>query len=134
VYHSLPDEAIDTLLCFMETSPNKDNSIQFQSLGGVVREIPPDGSAYFHRDANYIMQYITRWKADNEKEPNIHWVESLRRAMLKYVNGTYVNWPDVFIKDWPNAYYGTNYQELMRMKCKYDPENIFHFKQSIRSD
>ncbi len=92
MYHSLPDEAIDTLLCFMETSPNKDNSVQFQSLAGAVGEIPPDGTAYFHRDANYIMQYITRWKADKEKETNIHWVESLRRAMLKYVNGTYVNW------------------------------------------
>ncbi len=134
MYDSLPDEAINTLLCFMETSPNKDNSVQFQSLGGAVREIPPDGTAYFHRDANYIMQYITRWKADNEKEPNIHWVESLRRAMLKYVNGTYVNWPDVCIKDWANAYYGTNYQELMQIKCKYDPEDIFHFKQSIRPD
>lgn len=134
VYDGLPDEAINTLLCFMETSPNKDNSVQFQSLGGAVREIPPDGTAYFHRDANYIMQYITRWNADNEKEPNIHWVESLRRAMLEYVNGTYVNWPDVCIKDWANAYYGTNYRELTRIKCKYDPEDIFHFKQSICSD
>ena len=134
VYDGLPDEAINTLLCFMETSPNKDNSVQFQSLGGAVRQIPPVGTAYFHRDANYIMQYITRWNADNEKEPNIHWVESLRRAMLKYVNGTYVNWPDVCIKDWANAYYGTNYQELMQIKCKYDPEDIFHFKQSICSD
>lgn len=134
VYDGLPDEAINTLLCFMETSPNKDNSVQFQSLGGAVRQIPSVGTAYFHRDANYIMQYITRWNADNEKEPNIHWVESLRRAMLKYVNGTYVNWPDVCIKDWANAYYGTNYQELMQIKCKYDPEDIFHFKQSICSD
>ncbi|MCC5423057.1 FAD-binding oxidoreductase [Clostridium botulinum] len=132
VYHRLPDEAIDTLLCYMGISPNKDNSIQFQSLGGAVREIPPDETAYFHRKASYIMQYITNWKVDNEKNPNIVWVERLRRAMLKYVNGTYVNWPDIFIKNWPCAYYGTNYHELMRIKSKYDSENIFHFEQSIR--
>lgn len=131
VYYSLPDEAVNTLLCFMESSPNKDNSIQFQSLGGVVRNIPPDGTAYFHREASYIMQYITHWKAEDEKKPNIFWVEMLRRAMLKYVNGTYVNWPDIFIEDWPYAYYGTNYQELMRIKSKYDPGNIFRFEQSI---
>jgi FAD/FMN-containing dehydrogenase len=78
------------------------------------------------------MQYITQWKVDNEKSSSIFWVEMLRRAMLKYVNGTYVNWPDIFIKHWPNVYYGTNYQELMRIKNKYDPENAFHFEQSIR--
>lgn len=132
VYHSLPNDAINTLLYYMEISPNKDNSIQFQSLGGAVKKIPPNGTAYFHRKASYIMQYITQWKVDNEKKSNIFWVERLRQAMLKYVNGTYVNWPDIFIKDWPYAYYGTNYQKLMRIKRKYDPENIFHFKQSIR--
>ncbi|MCS4474569.1 BBE domain-containing protein [Clostridium botulinum] len=48
------------------------------------------------------------------------------------MNGTYVNWPDIFIKNWPCAYYGTNYHELMQIKSKYDSENIFHFEQSIR--
>ncbi|WP_371367721.1 putative FAD-linked oxidoreductase YvdP [Sporomusa rhizae] len=132
VYHCLPDEAISTLLYYMEISPNKDNSIQFQSLGGAVSKVPPTGTAYFHREAGYIMQYITQWEADTAESPNICWVETLRQSMLKYVDGTYVNWPDIFIKDWPCAYYGINYQELMRIKHKYDPENIFHFEQSIR--
>ncbi|TWH45145.1 FAD-binding oxidoreductase [Sporomusa sp. KB1] len=134
VYHSLPDEAISTLLYYMEISPNKDNSIQFQSLRGAVSKIPPDGTAYFHREADYIMQYITRWKGDYEECPNIYWVEKLRESMLRYVDGTYVNWPDTFIKDWPCAYYGTNYRKLMRIKRKYDPENIFRFEQSIRPE
>ncbi|CUH96606.1 putative FAD-linked oxidoreductase YgaK [Propionispora sp. 2/2-37] len=134
VYRSLSDEAIGTLLYYMEISPNNDNSIQFQSLKGAVSEVPPDGTAYFHREASYIMQYITQWKADNEECPNICWVEKLRQSMLRYVDGTYVNWPDLSIKDWPCAYYGTNYQELMRIKRKYDPENIFHFEQSICPD
>lgn len=134
MYHSLSDEAISTLLYSMEISPNRDNSIQFQSLRGAVSKVPPDGTAYFHREASYIMQYITQWKADNEECPNICWVENLRQSMLRYVDGTYVNWPDIFIKDWPCAYYGTNYRELMRIKRKYDPENIFHFEQSIRPD
>lgn len=132
VYHSLPDEAVGTLLYYMGISPNKGNSIQFQSLGGAVSKIPSDATAYFHRPASYIMQYITSWEAGSEKNPNILWVEALRRAMLKYVDGTYVNWPDLFIKDWPRAYYGTNYQELRRIKSRWDPENVFHFAQSIR--
>ncbi|VBB04991.1 Hypothetical protein LUCI_0197 [Lucifera butyrica] len=134
VYHSLSDAAINTLLYYMEISPGKDNSIQFQSLRGAVSKIPPAKTAYFHREANYIMQYITQWKTDNEESPNVCWVEKLRQSMLKYVDGTYVNWPDIFIKNWPCAYYGANYRELVKVKRKYDPENLFHFAQSIRPD
>lgn len=132
IYECLPDAAIDTLMRFMETSPGKENSIEFQSLGGGAGRIPPDGTAYFHRKALYNMQYITRWSAYNEGKPNILWVENLRQAMLRYTRGTYVNFPDVFVKDWPRAYYGENYPELQRIKRKYDPENVFRFNQSIR--
>jgi FAD/FMN-containing dehydrogenase len=59
------------------------------------------------------------------------WVEAFRRAMLPYVCGAYVNYIDSNIEDWPSAYYGTNFEKLMRVKAKYDPQNVFRFPQSI---
>ena len=31
-----------------------------------------------------------------------------------------------------SAVYGPNYQRLMEIKKKYDPDNLFHFNQNIR--
>jgi FAD/FMN-containing dehydrogenase len=58
-------------------------------------------------------------------------VEDFRQAMLPFTRGVYVNTPDLSIKDWPEAYYGGNFDRLTRVKAKYDPENIFKYPQSI---
>jgi FAD/FMN-containing dehydrogenase len=51
--------------------------------------------------------------------------------MRPYVKGSYVNVPDRSINEWPRTYYGDNFARLREVKRKYDPENVFHFEQSI---
>ncbi len=51
--------------------------------------------------------------------------------MRPFTKGVYVNTPDLSIKDWPKAYYGSNFDWLTRVKAKYDPENVFNYPQSI---
>ena len=43
----------------------------------------------------------------------------------------YPNFPDPDLEDWAQAYYGTNYDRLLRVKAQYDPGNIFCFQQSL---
>jgi hypothetical protein len=38
----------------------------------------------------------------------------------------YQNFPDPDLEDSGHAYYGTNYDRLLRVKAKYDPANFFH--------
>ncbi len=131
VYSELPSEALGTIIDFLRTSPSKRNYLEFQALAGVVKEVPPDATAYFHRQALFVLQYLALWDNDSEKDENIRWVESFRRAMLDDVIGDYVNFPDISIINWEEAYYGTNLTRLRQVKSKYDPENIFCFPQSI---
>jgi FAD/FMN-containing dehydrogenase len=44
----------------------------------------------------------------------------------------YPNFPDLDLEDWAQAYYGTNYDRLLRVKAQYDPGNIFFFQQSLK--
>ena len=94
-------------------------------------QIPTGDTAFFHRKARYYMEWDTPWKDSGGEKDAITWVERFRVAMRPYVEGSYVNVPDRSINDWPSAYYGDNFTRLREVKRKYDPENVFHFEQSI---
>jgi hypothetical protein len=45
----------------------------------------------------------------------------------------YLNFPALDLEDWAHAYYGTNYDRLVRVKKRYDLDDFFHFQQSLPS-
>jgi FAD/FMN-containing dehydrogenase len=42
--------------------------------------------------------------------------------------GVYPNFPDPDLDDWAEAYYGKNYERLVRIKARYDPSNFLRFR------
>lgn len=131
VYDRLPSAAIRIMLSFMKNAPSQQNQVEFQNLSGAVSRITPTATAYVHRPAEYNLQYIAQWTDAKEEAANIQWVDALRKALLPYTVGTYVNFSDLHIADWPQAYYGDNFDRLKVVKRQYDPRNLFRFAQSI---
>ena len=134
LYRLLPDEGIATVQRFINESPPASTvSVFFHGLGGAVAKVPNQATAYFFRKALSNMSLFATWNTPDGAAPGIHWVEEFRRAMLPFTRGVYVNTPDLSIKNWPEAYYGSNFDRLTRVKARYDPEDVFHFPQSIPS-
>jgi FAD/FMN-containing dehydrogenase len=128
----LPDEGIETIRRFIDNPPASSTvTVFFHGLGGAVAKVPNKATAYFYRKALSNMSPFATWDIPEGAAPSIHWVESFRKAMLPFTQGVYVNTPDLSIKDWPRAYYGSNFTRLTQVKARYDPENVFHFPQSI---
>ena len=44
-----------------------------------------------------------------------------------------VNYCDLDFKNYENAYWGGSMAELQPVKKAYDPENLFHYAQSVRA-
>jgi FAD/FMN-containing dehydrogenase len=102
------------------------------TMGGAISRVRPEETAFVHRDARYLIAYQTNWTDAADDQQNLDWVENTYEAMRPYVTGgAYVNIPDRTLADWPWAYFGANFPRLMRVKRAYDPENVFHFAQSI---
>ncbi|WP_232277942.1 FAD-binding oxidoreductase [Paenibacillus sp. 481] len=131
VYHRLPEAAIATIRRYIESPPTSGVTIFFHGLGGAVAKVPNRATAYYYRRALYNMSPTATWNTQAESRRGIRWVENFRLAMLPYTRGVYVNTPDLQIKNWQQAYYGSNFARLTRVKVQYDPKNIFHFPQSI---
>jgi hypothetical protein len=59
-------------------------------------------------------------------------MRSCYAAMRPYVSGAaYVNYCDLDLADWQNAYWGQNLTRLKQIKSSFDPDNVFSHAQSV---
>ena len=65
------------------------------------------------------------------------WVQNIYEKIIPFVekiNGfvpAYINAPQLNLPNYLKSYYAKNKNKLIKLKQKYDPENIFNFRQSI---
>ncbi len=127
----LPEEGIKGIRRFLEKSSGSQSNFFFLNSGGVMNRIPPEKTAFFWRKTKYYMEWNASWTDDSETQKNIELVEMTRTALEPFVVGSYVNVPDLGIKNYGQEYYGKNFERLKIVKAKYDPKNVFNFAQSI---
>lgn len=130
-FGELSDEAIDTAVEYAANLPSALSEIFFGQVGGAMARVPPDATAYPHRDAEYVMNVHTRWEDPDDDEECIAWAREFYDAMAQYATGgVYVN----FISEREGQEtlgYGQNYERLVELKSEYDPENLFRVNQNV---
>jgi len=133
----LPPEAIALVRGFLENppplaqTPVQVSMVQLLPGGGAPSRVAPSATAVYRRRAMLIVQYDGYWVAPQDAGPTMAWVEQMRTAMQPYTQGAYVNYVDSQIPDALRAYYGANLERLVEVKRRYDPDDVFHFPQSI---
>ncbi len=134
-----PSKAIDVIVSFMQDAPTDDSNFFAQAFGGAVRKSPRGGTAFPHRDALFYSEPGAGWGTRSE-EPGVcdpltpqaqAWIAEFSLALRPYVDGAYVNVPNVGMQDWETAYWGSNFDRLRTIKAEYDPHNVFKYEQSI---
>lgn len=130
-YEIFPKAAIRIIQRALSHTPGPAALVQLGGFGGAIRDVAPDQTAFFHRLARSEMQYQTYWTQPADAPAHIRWVEEFRQAMNPFTLGAYVNYCDLGIDDWPEAYWGDNVPRLKRIKQEWDPRNVFRFPQGL---
>ena len=131
VEQTLPEEGINAIHRFLKKATGSESNFFFLNSGGVMNQVPPKDTAFFWRNTKYYLEWDASWTKESETEKNIMLVEQTRTLLQPYITGSYVNVPDLYIKNYGLEYYGDNFARLMKVKARYDPENVFNFIQSI---
>lgn len=129
----LTDDAIATHIEHGTKAPTVSSTMHLYPIDGASQRVSPDATAFGHRDANWSMVIVSAWEDAADDDANIQWVRDYSAAISPYSEpGGYVNFMFSDDDDRVPANYGANYQRLVEVKRKWDPDNVFHVNQNIR--
>lgn len=133
VLSPLSDDGIATLIDGLRRLPANAIVPICDSYGGAVADIAPDATAFARRAGRlYCIQYYSSWAAAADTPTHLARMKDLYASMRPYVSGgAYVNYCDLELADWPDAYWGANLARLKQVKVAFDPGNVFRHAQSI---
>jgi len=128
----LSDDAIDTMVAHAWEAPSpKSYSIMFH-MGGAIRRVGEAETAFQGRGAEHALNINGVWTDPAGDEQEIAWARDFWTDMQPYSTGVYVNFLGDEGEDRVRAAYGSEkYERLVRLKRKYDPENVFSSNQNI---
>jgi FAD/FMN-containing dehydrogenase len=131
----LADGMIDLLVKYVAEVPSPHCEIFIGQLGGQTNRLAPDATAYSHRDAEFVVNVHGRWETAAEDDRGIRWSRDFYRDAAPFATGgVYVNFMTEEETDRVGAAYGPNWDRLVEIKRRYDPENLFRMNQNIRPD
>ena len=130
----LSDAAIDVVAEYAASQPSPLSTIDVWVMGGALSEEPPGGSAYSGRSAGYLVNPEADWDDGADDEANIAWARQLIRALEPFTVGNYLNFPGLLEEGEKQlrASFGANYERLVDVKTRWDPENVFKLNHNVR--
>ncbi len=132
--NEINDEAIAQHLRFGNALPSMHSTMHLYPINGAASRVSKNDTAWNYRDAIWaqVMVGVDPDPANNDKI--IAWTKSYYDALHPYsAGGAYVNF---LMGDEGagrvKATYGDNYERLVAIKNKYDPDNLFRVNQNIK--
>lgn len=133
VLSPLGPTAIQAMLAAVATVPVGGIALLCDAYGGKIADVAADATAFPRRaGTQYCIQYYTSWQRAADTPTHLANVAKVYAAMRPYMPGAcYVNYCDLDLPNYADAYWGANLARLSAVKKAYDPTNLFHHAQSV---
>jgi len=129
----LTDEAIDAHLIHGPKVPAVNSTVHIYPINGACHRVPADATAFAYRDATFATVIAGMWPDPADNDANVQWVRDYYAATAPHSEeGGYINFMAADDQNRIVANYKGNYDRLVDIKKKYDPDNLFHMNQNIK--
>jgi FAD/FMN-containing dehydrogenase len=130
----LDDAAIDRLVAHARRQVSVLSTLDLWHVGGAVRRRGASDAAFYGRHAAFLLNPEANWEDPRDDQANMRWVRACVEDMRGYSDGgRYLNFAgfqeegDTMMR----SAFGPQYAQLVDLKRKYDPTNLFHLNQNI---
>ena len=130
----LPDEAIEAMARDYASCPSPMSKVIIEHFHGAVARVSVEATAVPHREDGYNFLIASVWTDPATTDENIAWTRAAFESVQPYAAARrYVNYlaGDDSGEDPVRSAYGPNYDRLVELKAKYDPDNLFHLNFNI---
>jgi FAD/FMN-containing dehydrogenase len=127
----LNEDVLGVLLDAFERVPSPMTSILIENFHGAATRVDATATAYAHREPGYNLALTGEWLDPADDDANIDWIRGTFEAVANYTAD------DVFLNylgdegERVRAAYGPNWERLVTLKRRWDPDNVFHLNQNI---
>ena len=132
-FDAIPDAAVEAHVEFARKLPTPQSTMHLYPVDGAAGRVANDATAWAYRDAKWGQVMVgvdpAPSMADTLKEWTVAYWEALHPHSM---GGAYSNMMMEEGEDRVRASFGGNYDRLVRVKRRYDPDNLFHVNQNIK--
>jgi hypothetical protein len=131
----LGDEVVDHLVKCADSRPSPNSFVILLQFGGAMSRVKPEDTAFGRRDMPYLLELDSTWPDPKNSQRNIAWTRQMWADSQRYsTGGLYLNFPGLgeegerLVR---SAVGSANYEQLVALKNRYDPTNLFRVNLNI---
>jgi UDP-N-acetylenolpyruvoylglucosamine reductase len=129
----LSDEAIALNVQYGSRIPSLHSAMHLYPIDGAACRVGRNETAWSYRDAHFSQLMIGTDPEGRRMDGIISWVKEYWDALHPHsAGGAYVNFLMEEGQDRVKATYRDNYERLVAVKNRFDPQNLFHLNQNIK--
>ncbi len=129
---TLSDGLIEQMVERFATVPSPMSAILMEHFHGAVTRVGVTDTAVPHRHEGWNVFIPSVWTDPAETDENVAWTRDTHRALGPHLEERrWLNYLGDDEGDAVQAAYGPNYERLLELKRRYDPENVFHHNHNI---
>jgi FAD/FMN-containing dehydrogenase len=130
----ISDGLVETAIERFASVPSPMTGILLEHFHGAVCRVPVEAAAVPHREEGWNLLLPSVWVDPADSEANIAWTKESHAALAEHLTDRrWLNYlGDDQGEDAIRGAYGPNYDRLVELKRRYDPENVFRHNHNIQ--
>ena len=122
----LQTETIEALIEQGLPLPSPFSAINIHNFHGAASRVGVSETAFALRQDHLMVELIAAWEPQDDEQRYIQWAQNLSRSLAPYAfKGGYINLLSEPEQERVRLAFGSNYERLLDLKQKYDPEDVF---------